>query len=288
MNNALLAQLSIRMLGNRHKDASLTEDVHERHGMSQDAGLYQKCVLPESCLAPLRKVMNAARADHRSQTLMTPYGPLLPTPRVEHYSRAMDAWKSQWAAAVTRFVRDYDKNIDLARIRLNGSFNPEDYPPKSKLPNIFTFELKLFPLPTANALDDIAGLADERVTQLRAQLVRTQQEAAHAARTELMTRLLDQLQRLGEMLVNPDSRMSPRVVERMQRLLDLAPAYNLTNDPTVSRLVADCRASLTLATETLKQNTSVRQHTAAAASVILSGHGRKIVIAPPKPAAKAA
>ena len=34
---ALIARLHIRMPGNRHKDNSLTQDVHARHGMAQEA-----------------------------------------------------------------------------------------------------------------------------------------------------------------------------------------------------------------------------------------------------------
>jgi hypothetical protein len=276
MNNALLAQLSIRMLGVRHKDKSLTADVHERHAMSADAGLYQKCILPEACLSPLRKLMSAARADHRSKTLMTPYGPLLPTARMAEYTRAMDSWQQQWHRAVAKFVQDYPANIELARVKLNGSFNREDYPAAHELPGIFAFDSRLLPLPSASALDEITGLADDRVAELRSQLQRTQREAATAARTEFMNRILDRLQRFARTMANPEAPVREGSLQHLQELIDMAPAYNLTGDPGISRLVADARASLTLAAEAVRDNPQVRTRNAAAAQILLQSHGRKI------------
>lgn len=275
-SHALIANLSITMLGNRHKDAALTLDVHARHSMAQDAGLYQKCLLPEACLAPLRKICNAARADHRQQTLMTPYGTLLPAARVEAYQRSLERWKQSWAASVQHFIHTYPRNIDLARRRLNGSFNEKDYPPVHELAAHFTFDNKLFPLPSLDALDEIAGLSDARVAEMRSQLLDTARQAAGQARDELMTRLLDQLQKVGTMLCNPDSKIWPKTLTNLTNLLDLAPTYNITNDTTISRLVADCRRTLTLAADTLKDSETTRSRSATAAKLLLQGHGRKI------------
>ncbi len=275
-SNALIAKLSVTMLGNRHKDAALTQDVHQRHAMSQDAGLYQKCLLPEACLSPLRKVMTAARADHRQQTLMTPYGPLLPAARVEAYLKSMTGWKATWDGAVRVFIAGYDHNVALARRRLNGSFREKDYPNVHELPEHFAFDSMLVPLPSADALDEIAGLADNRVAQMRSELQRTSQQAAQQARDELMTRLLDQLQKVGTMLCNPDSKVWPKTLDNLTRLLELAPTYNLTGDPTITRLVADCRRTLTLAADALKDSETTRARSASAAKLLLQSHGRKI------------
>lgn len=280
--HALLARLSITMLGNRHKDATLTQDVHERHDMAQDAGLYQKCLLPEACLAPLRKICNATRADHRQQTLMTPYGPLLPASKVESYLQSMERWRAAWNAAVQRFYAGYEKNVELARVRLNGSFNPSDYPARSELPKHFTFESQLLPLPSVEALDGIAGLADARVAEMRSQLMETARAAGQQARNDLMTRLLDQLQKVGTMLCSPDSKIWPKTLQNLTSLLDMAPAYNLTGDTRINQLVSDCRRTLTLAADALKDSETTRSHSAAAAKLILQGHGRKIEL-PKKP-----
>lgn len=281
--NALIANLSIAMLGNHHKDPTLTQDVHTRHAMAQDAGDYRKCLLPKACLAPLSKIKSACRADHHSQTLMTPYGALLPAARIEPYLRSMERWQASWNSAVRSFIDSYDHNIELARRRLNGSFRDQDYPDKFELQKHFTFDSKLFPLPSADSLDDLAGIADARVAQMRAQLQDTAREATQQARNELMTRLLDQLQKVGTMLCNPDSKIWPKTLENLTNLLELAPTYNLTADPTITRLVTDCRRTLTLAADALKDSETTRSRSATAAKLILQGHGRKIEL--PKKAA---
>jgi hypothetical protein len=289
---ALIATLSMSTLGNRHKDERLTEEVHSRHGMAEDAGLYQKVLLPPDCLKPLQKIVSAARADHRQQTLMTPFGPILPAARIDAFTASMDAWRSKWDTAKAAFIRNYPLNIEAARQKLGRAFDPTAYPDVSELPGIFKFETRLVPLPKPQALDEILGLADSRVAQLRAEMAAATAQAAQSARAELLERLLERLQRVFAMLSQPDGPIHSRTLEKLEEILRLAPAYNLTGDTTITRLVNDCNRTLNLAKETLKDSPFQRQRTAAAATVILQNFGRNVrkigaLPTPPAPAAAA-
>ena len=276
-NTALLATLSIRMLGNARKDAHLTADVHHRHHMAEDAGRYQKCLLPDACLTPLRKIMSAARADHRAQTLITPMGHLLPASKVAHYTATFSKWKDDtWLPAVRVFKRDYPQNIELAKQKLAASFNAKDYPLEHELDALFVFDYKLLPMPNPELIDGIAGLADAQIHDLRRQLIAGTAQAAQAATDDLLQRILHRLHNLSACLSNPDSQVRHRTVESLTEMLDAAQSYNLSRDPTITRLVADCRANLTLTTESLRDNEHIRTRTAAAARVILQPYARKI------------
>lgn len=275
-STALIARLHIKMLGNRQKDDTLTHEVHARHGMAADAGLYQKCPLPEACFAHLRKVAHNARREHRQRTFQTDYGSILPAVKVSDYLEAMQPREQEWDAAVARFIREYPRNLELARRRLNGSFREKDYPVVTELPRLFHFETVMLPLPTDDALDQIAGLADDRVQQMRAQLQQTASNAANAAREQLLGRILDRVQQIGNALANPEARITSTALDRFGRLLDDAASLNLTQDPGITRLVSDCRRHLTLAAESLRNDPAVRTRTLAAASLLLRNHGRHI------------
>jgi hypothetical protein len=275
-NTALLARLRICMPGNRHKDATLTHDVHARHGMSADSGLYQKLLLPETAYHQHKRVAHAARKEHQRRTFSTDYGAILPAAKVDDFIETLTARRTEWDAANTDFFRHYPKYLDTARRKLNGAFKPEDYPAPSELPRLFVFEFQLLPMPSVDALDHIIGLADGRVAEMRQQLTRTAQAAGEATRHQLLQRILDRLQRLGLSLANPDSPLRHDTVDRFRELLDDAAAMNLTNDPGITRLVADCRAHLTLATESLRHDPVVRNRTLAATSLLLQSHGRRI------------
>lgn len=278
--NALIARLRICMPGNRHKDATLTHDVHHRHGMAADSGLYQKLLLPEAAYCNLKRVAQNARKDHGRRTFSTDYGAILPAAKVDDYLDCLTERRREWEVAVADFIRDYPRNLDIARRRLNGAFKPDDYPRVSELPRHFAFEFPLLPMPNADSLDHIVGLADDRVQQMREQLRQSADAAAEATRQQLLTRILDRVQRLGNALANPEARIHGPVLDRFRLLLDDAASMNLTNDPGITRLVADCRQHLTLAAEPLRNDPAVRTRTLAAASLLLQSHGRRIE--PPK------
>lgn len=274
--NTLLASVQFQTLGNSRKDPRLTSEVHERHGMSSKAGRYQRSLLPEECFKPLQAVSRACRSNHDQLTLLTPLGCLLPAVKAAEYTHTMEKWRHSWDAAVRRFIADYDKNIDLARIAHNGTFDLTLYPSHAELPAKFDFKFSLIPLPRPEMLDELTGLADAQVHELRRQLAENTAASADAAKAEVMQRILFRLRRLSECLGNEDGRLRERTVDSLTELLDMAPAYNLTGDPAITRLVADCRANLTLATEVLRNNPAARSHTAAAARVILTTAARRV------------
>lgn len=288
--NALITILSISTMGNSRKDAGLTDQIHTENGMAQQAGHYQKHLLPPDCLKPITKLRSACRSDHEKQTFMTPFGSILPAAQAENYSGTMNQWRSQWQAAVRSFIADYDRNIARAQSILGPAFDRDLYPTIQELPGLFKFEYQLLPLPTPDALDGVTGLANDRVAMLKRQLAESTQLAALQARTQLMERVTTSLERVFQMCASPDARVDPRTLDNLEEILNLAPSYNLTNDATINRLVEDARRTLTLARDTIKNSPAARQRNVAALEVINKAYGlqmtpRKIAKAPtPAPA----
>jgi hypothetical protein len=276
LTNALIAKLHIKMLGNRTKDEILTDEVHSTHGMSEDTGGYYKCPLPPTCFAAVHAAARSTRAKHKQLTFMSPYGSVLPTGKIEAYNSTLREMQERWDEAVSDFVRTYPQNLALARQRLNGAFKEEDYPSPLDVARCFRFEFLLLPLPNANALDDLVGLADSRVRQMREQLATTSREAEAGIRRQLLNRILVRVQNLGNALANPSYVPNAAVLDRFTQMLDDVAVMNITQDPEITRLVNDCRQHLVLSAERLRNEPVTRTHTLAAASLLLQSHGRRI------------
>ena len=291
--NALIASVQFHTLGNSRKDARLTTEVHAKHDMGNEAGRYQKCLVPDRFVAPLRTIMRAARSNHEQLTLDTPLGYLLPPAKAAEYQSTMTKWRTTWDAAVRKFISQWPRYLECpacaasatprsgtlnccARGIHKDTFDLALYPTVSELPSKFKFEFSLTPLPRAEMLDEITGLADAQIHDLRRQLNESTARAAQAARDDLMQRILFRLGNLSRCLSNPDAQVRQRTVESLTELLDSAAAYNLTNDASITRLVADCRRELTLATEVLREDDTARRRSATAAQMILAPYSRKI------------
>lgn len=282
--NALVAKLHIRMLGNRTKDEILTDEVHSSHNMAEDTGGYYKCPLPKACFAEVHGAACATRGKHKQLTFMSPYGSILPAGKLADYTEAMRQMQERWDEAVAAFLRAYPENLAIARRKLGSAFRPEDYPTGPDVARSFRFESLLLPLPNADALDDIAGLADSRVRQMREQIAATSRAAEEGIRRQLLNRILQRVQNLGTALANPAYNPNSAVLERFTQMLDDVAVMNITQDAEITRLVADCRAHLTLNAERLRESQDARNRTLAAAQFMLRGHGR-FIQAPTTPAA---
>lgn len=309
---AVVANLAISCVPKKKQDKSLTNEVHTSHRMADDAGSYDKFLYPKESVAAIARIMSAARADLKRSTLPSPFGQLLPAVRIDALELQMRTWEQAYNEEVEVFVRTGPSIIELVANKLtSAAFDPADYDlsanPHSgpavhchgatyylsvaKLREHFGFTYRIHPLPSPDAIDGIAGLADSRVDQLRQQLRDSTREATTAARTEVIRRMLDQLDKVGRMLSNPDGPVFSRTLEKLEEMLTLAPAMNITGDATITRLTTDIRAHLTLAADALKDSSTVRNRTATAAKTILQGYGRRIDPAPsaaPAPTAKAA
>jgi hypothetical protein len=293
----LLARQKFSLFGNNLKDDDLTDEVHRKHNMSDKAGKYSRCRLPDDCLKPIRQIRSAAKSDHEKQTFVAPFGSIIPASRSEAYLRSMAAWKDQWDAAVRRFIDNYASYKQRARLEiLKDAYREEDYPAAHTLPDLFCFDYGLLPLPNPDALDAVPGLSDARVQMLKDQLAQATQLAGTQARNQLMERITEKMNRLfqslyetgpdGQPRLKAEPQIHARTLENLNEILELAPQYNMTEDSTISRLVADARRMLNRTQADLRDSAIARTSTAAALSTLATSYG--LNLAPRKLAAPAA
>lgn len=271
---ALLVTLSLSKFEPKKTDKRITHKVTMETGAATGMLRVGKQLLPDQAVEPIRKLHGEIREFHYAHTL--PWGEnnerLLASAYFMEYQERMAKFRMEDDRLVEEFVRDYPGNVETARSQLNGAFNATDYPAVDMVKHKFGFRLEYKPVPDAGdfrisvvreAMDDLRRSVNERVA-----------EAEQAARRDLATRLAKPLARMVERLNDPDAEFRDTLVSNVRDICDLVPVLNITGDPVLDAVRTELQASLYHASpDTLRENPTVRAHTARAAQGILDKMG---------------
>jgi hypothetical protein len=260
-SKVLIVRPSISMPGNSRTDEALTDEVHVNHHMDDKAGRYVKQLYPSNSLKPLTKIAGEARRYHKQNTVTCSFGDLLPTVRFENYKQVIDGYTRQFHAEADRFQANFDSIMAEARRIHQGTFKPEFYPTRETVREEFKFSLFTAPLPRSNDLV-VQYMAEDRLAELRASLDQEVQRAGRDAGRQVMARVLARVQKICDTLANPDAIFRDSLIENLRDMVQLAPALNIADDPSISAVVRECADKLLKAPETLRQVPAVRALTA--------------------------
>jgi len=144
-DDAMLVDLRITAWSGRRYDREASDHVAASHDAASSAGRYNKHLLPKSAFAALTAVTSEARKTHYAQTL--PWDDkgarLLTVANYDRYTELLDAIRERMVRQRTRFIEDYDLNVDQARLNLGKLFHIEDYPSKEALIGKFSVRTTL-------------------------------------------------------------------------------------------------------------------------------------------------
>jgi hypothetical protein len=277
---AVLASLNISTWTARRADATVTDEVHKQHNASQDAGRYWKRLIDKSAMAAIGSAKSKARDFHYLHTL--PWrddgSRVLPTALFIDYARAMKEFRLEFEAAAETFCREYPGFIDRARRDLNGMFNAADYPDADSIRAKFGFDVTIMKCPDAN--DDFrTSIPEEFVDDLRSDLEAKMRDVVNGTLRDAGARVIELVGRMADRLKSyqPATDDAPAknpfrdsTVENVQELATLLPAFNLTGDPKLAKIIDGVRALATFDADQLRQNDSARMTAAAKADAILA------------------
>jgi len=269
---AMLASLNISVWTARKLDRKITTEVNTQHAASQDAGRYNKHLLPGDArsLKAIHQAAQAARDDHYTMTL--PWAAdgarILPAAQFMDYSAKMRQHRAMFDAALAEFLADYPALQANARILLNGMFRPEDYPAPGTLDQKFAFALNFSPLP--DAADFRVDIADEQAAEIRRQIEATAQAAEARAMRDLWQRLYDGVAAMVDRLSAPDTIFRDSLIGNMRAMLDILPRLNVSNDATLAALADEADRKLAAYhPQDLRDDKATRAIVAADAAAIL-------------------
>ncbi|MEA3210950.1 MAG: hypothetical protein QOE70_4007 [Chthoniobacter sp.] len=275
---ALIVKVKITKLGQSEKDDELTAEIHNLHGMGDEAGRYTKALYPPGAFKEITSVEGKVRRYHKNQQgkrlILSSLGWICPGPYVEDYHAKIRDLENEFYPAVDRVKEKWPEILAECRRVQADHYDDDDYPPQERIREHFGFRLTMSPMPRTTDIGDLDFLCAERIDEIRSQVQSDVSRAAHDGAQQAMSRVLSLVGRISARLSQPDPTVHDKLIEDLREMCDLAPGLNLANDPEVSQLIFACRAKLlTVSPETLRDSALQRRLVAGAARNIASNFG---------------
>lgn len=269
ISRAMLASLRISSWSARKYDKKVTKETNEAHGADQDAGRYNKMLLPgdASSYKALTSHVAATRVLHYEQTLAWSDDGwrLLPVANYQKYTDKLRAAKHTYDALLGDFLADYPALQQAAKIKLNGMYRDEDYP--TDVAGKYGFSIEYNPVPSGGdfrvelsqaEIDIIATRANDRV-----------KSAFEDAHKDAVKRLYECVARIHERLAQPEAIFRDSLISNASDLCDVLSRLNIAGDVNLETLRKQTDSLATVAPDTLRNDAVTRIQTANAAQGIL-------------------
>lgn len=275
-DRAVEVNLTLRRWTARKTDKRITREVNTSRGIAQEMGNYTKHLIAPAALDKIEKLQGQWRNWHLSMTLpwLDNGARVLPTPFFTAYAKQSREFEAQHAPLVQQFVQDYPAHYAEARNLLGADWRAEDYPAAWQIAERFSarYIIREFPDPSDYRLPSALSASD--TAAIKAEAIAGVQDALRAANIDIIKRLLEPVQHMAQKLRTYDAalagsapdakqvRFHDTIVENIERLITLVPAFNITNDPIVTDFARQCVALIKHSPDDLRDDAKARADTA--------------------------
>lgn len=277
-SRAMIVSLTISQWSGRRLDRQVTDEVNRQHSAADDAGRYNKLLLPKEALAPIVSIVSETRTDFLKRTL----------PWMNDGSRIMAsdgylahmAWirqqTSKFDRAVDEFIQSYPGHVQAARTRLSTLFKAEDYPDASILRGKFAVECRVLPVPTSD--DFRVDMSEAQADHIRADIERQVSSAAGEAVRDVYRRIAEVTGRMVDRLNGykpatakdrAEGIFRDSLVENVRDLIGILPALNIVGDPELTAMAERLKPLVEHDASDLRENATLRRNVAEEAQRIL-------------------
>ena len=241
---ALLFMYTRSAWGAKKNEKEVEREAEQKHGTKKGMVKATKFLLPEEALEEGNRAANEARAFLYEQTL--PYDDkgwrLVTTKNYFDFTGKMQAKISAIENADKKFLAEYSRYRDQAKIDLNGLFKEEDYPTVEQIAKKFSATCRTIPLPDAsNYPGDMQSIIDD----LSKDLAEREREVTDNAMHDVWNRLYKVVESASDALSDPDKTFRDTLITNIQDVCELLPRLNLTDDPDLERLRQEVQTKLT-------------------------------------------
>lgn len=269
---ALLVWLQISTWSARKYDKSVSNKVNAQYAASNDAGRYNKFLLPGDTASyqTLVTLAGSIRAEHYKNTLAwSDEGwRLLPTANYIDYTDWLRTRQAEFTRALDTFVADYPALRTQAAIKLNGLYKPEDYPDVADIRRRFSVGLNYMPVPAQG--DIRVDLASDQIAAIEADINGKRSSSVETAMADAWQRLHTVVTAAATKLADPMGIFRDSLIENVRDCCQVLSRLNITNDPNLERMRVDVVGLLAHEDpQLLRDNKRARQDTADKAKAIL-------------------
>jgi len=272
---AVLASVTIRRWTGRRLDRQVTDEVNQANGAEADAGRYNKLLIAKVAFEEVTAIVRAARTAHYVMTLpwQDEGSRILPAELIPDFQKRFQTFRIDFEKAADEFTKKYPSYMTTAKKRLGRMFKEEDYPQPKSVRGLFDFKTICRPCPTSD--DFRIKIAKEHETDLKTTLEAEMKEALQNAMRDPVDRITEVVGKLSERLRNytPGEKKGvfrDSLVENIQELVTILPAFNLTGDAKMTALTDRIAKELCKnEAQTLRDDEKVRKAVVKSADAIL-------------------
>jgi hypothetical protein len=266
---AILATLNIGQYTGKKQDKKAERSVENTFN-AHDAGTYRKATIAKEALDDVSKLVNEIRTYFYTQTLpWTDEGKRLKGMEgFLEFTAKLREYETLFSEKANQFTANYPDLIEEAKNRLNGLFNPKDYPTPQEIRTKFYFDVHFDPI--AENGDIRVDIQQDTLDQLNADLDKRMNDGIAQAMKDPYIRLHDAIKHAQEKLSDPKAIFRDSLIDNIVDLIKILPSLNVTNDPTLDKLREEASEKLTrYDADTLRESPNCRKETADEAEALL-------------------
>ncbi len=235
--NGCLVQLSVGVWGGRIKLPSALLQVDADPTLIKAT----KYLVDRSCLKPVEEVRHQARTFLYNKTLPFPIPGVLFIPKtlLGEVDEAFQRYQKIFENKVAEFADNYDLFMNTARLRLNGLFNPNDYPTEIRSKFSFAWRFLVVDAPGHSGV-----LTPEIYNREKENFQRTIKEFQEIAVTTLRVRFAELVDHIVDRLSGEKKVFRDSMINNIKEFLNDFEKLNISNDAALGEEVARCRAIL--------------------------------------------
>jgi len=249
---SLLVRHKISRKSFRKYDKVISAEVAAKHGTdSKESGRYNKILLHPNYLKAINAAATKAYQYHITNTL--PWEDegtrILPSAQYSEYTRKEREFIAEFNSAVELFILEYSEAKREAEKRLNGMFDPADYPPVETLQSAYGIEITFYPVP--DKADFRITLDSEERSKIESDLETRMNSALENAMSDLWARLRESVAHLRNQLQTflaagegESKRLYSAWFDNVSAIVDIIPALNITADPMLTDLATRAKTEL--------------------------------------------
>ena len=270
-SKAMIVTLNISSWTARKLDRKVSDEIAEHHGANKDqAGNFNKQLLPKKAIKKVQTVVGAARTFHIENTL--PWGQnndrLLPTKNYYDYTNGMREIKDNFEIVVRDFIKNYAVLRESQRVNLGDMFNEADYPDPNIIGSKYKFDIGFGPIPDAN--DFRVAISDEERDELREAIEERVAKSTEVMTTGLWKKLMDKVEYMNMRLSKDESKFKDSLVTNIREVCELLPKLNVLDDPNLRIAIEEVESNLAhVDPQDLRNDDGVRSETQKKAEEIL-------------------
>ena len=268
---AMIVDFSCGLWTAKKMDKKVTEQICAENNTTKEWARGYKSLVENEAVKKVQRTLSDARTYHYEHTL--PWGDngdrLLSSELYFAYTKRMQEYKNLFEVEVQEFLNNYSRLIEQAKVKLNGLFNDNDYPSRSKLEPKFYYTISVLPIPTSD--DFRVGLNENEVEKIKANIDEAYSARLKQSINNIYKRVFDALQRIVEKLTEKDSIFRDSLIDNVKELCDVLPLLNVTEDKNVETLIEEIKSTICKADpETLRVNKKERLSAKAKAEELIS------------------